>query len=51
VPQFSIHRGRLQGVLRDAVIERLGHNSLFYARATCSRHSHKRREGLRPVSR
>ncbi|NNJ76334.1 MAG: flavin-dependent oxidoreductase [Anderseniella sp.] len=24
VPQFSIHRGRLQGVLRDAVIERLG---------------------------
>src|SRR6476619_5514859 len=24
VPQFSIHRGHLQGVLRDAVIERLG---------------------------
>jgi 5-methylphenazine-1-carboxylate 1-monooxygenase len=24
VPQFSIHRGKLQGVLRDAVIERLG---------------------------
>jgi len=24
VPQFSIHRGRLQGVLRDAVVERLG---------------------------
>ena len=24
MPQFSIHRGRLQGVLRDAVIERLG---------------------------
>jgi 2-polyprenyl-6-methoxyphenol hydroxylase-like FAD-dependent oxidoreductase/quercetin dioxygenase-like cupin family protein len=24
VPQFSIHRGVLQGVLRDAVIERLG---------------------------
>ena len=24
VPQFSIHRGRLQGVIRDAVIERLG---------------------------
>jgi 5-methylphenazine-1-carboxylate 1-monooxygenase len=24
VPQFSIHRGALQGVLRDAVIERLG---------------------------
>ena len=24
VPQFSIHRGRLQGVIREAVIERLG---------------------------
>ena len=24
VPQFSIHRGRLQGVLRDAVVERSG---------------------------
>ena len=24
VPQFSIHRGRLQGVIRDAVVERLG---------------------------
>ncbi len=24
MPQFSIHRGRLQGVLRDAVAERLG---------------------------
>src|SRR5262245_34505237 len=24
VPQFSIHRGRLQGVLRDAAIDRLG---------------------------
>ncbi len=24
VPQFSIHRGRLQGVIRDAVAERLG---------------------------
>jgi 2-polyprenyl-6-methoxyphenol hydroxylase-like FAD-dependent oxidoreductase len=24
VPQFSIHRGRLQGVIRDAVTERLG---------------------------
>jgi 5-methylphenazine-1-carboxylate 1-monooxygenase len=24
VPQFSIHRGALQGVLRDAVLERLG---------------------------
>ena len=28
IPQFSIHRGRLQGVLRDAVIERLGPDSI-----------------------
>ncbi|TCR64974.1 flavin-dependent oxidoreductase [Bosea sp. BK604] len=28
VPQFSIHRGRLQGVIRDAVIERLGPHAL-----------------------
>ncbi|MEM7633662.1 MAG: flavin-dependent oxidoreductase [Pseudomonadota bacterium] len=28
MPQFSIHRGRLQGVLRDAVIERLGPNAI-----------------------
>ena len=28
VPQFSIHRGRLQGVLRDAVIERLGRKAI-----------------------
>lgn len=28
VPQFSIHRGRLQGVLRDAVIERLGPDAI-----------------------
>jgi 2-polyprenyl-6-methoxyphenol hydroxylase-like FAD-dependent oxidoreductase len=28
VPQFSIHRGRLQSVLRDAVIDRLGHAAL-----------------------
>jgi 2-polyprenyl-6-methoxyphenol hydroxylase-like FAD-dependent oxidoreductase len=28
VPQFSIHRGHLQGVLRDAVITRLGHERL-----------------------
>jgi len=28
VPQFSIHRGRLQGVLRDAVIARLGRASI-----------------------
>lgn len=28
MPQFSIHRGRLQGVLRDAVIERLGPDAI-----------------------
>ncbi len=28
VPQLSIHRGRLQGVLRDAVIERLGPDAI-----------------------
>ena len=28
VPQFSIHRGRLQGVLRDAVVERLGDDAI-----------------------
>jgi len=29
VPQFSIHRGHLQGVLRDAVIDRLGRTALY----------------------
>ncbi len=28
VPQFSIHRGRLQCVIRDAVVERLGENAI-----------------------
>lgn len=28
VPQFSIHRGRLQGVIRDAVVERLSPDAL-----------------------
>ena len=28
VPQFSIHRGRLQGVIRDAVVERLGPDAI-----------------------
>ena len=32
VPQFSIHRGILQGVLRDAVIERLGVASIATGR-------------------
>jgi 2-polyprenyl-6-methoxyphenol hydroxylase-like FAD-dependent oxidoreductase/quercetin dioxygenase-like cupin family protein len=29
VPQFSIHRGALQGVLRDAVVERLGSDAIL----------------------
>ena len=28
VPQFSIHRGHLQGVLREAVLERLGRKAI-----------------------
>ncbi len=32
VPQFSIHRGALQGVLRDAVIERLGRDAISSGR-------------------
>jgi 2-polyprenyl-6-methoxyphenol hydroxylase-like FAD-dependent oxidoreductase/quercetin dioxygenase-like cupin family protein len=32
VPQFSIHRGALQGVLRDAVIERLGPEAICTSR-------------------
>jgi 2-polyprenyl-6-methoxyphenol hydroxylase-like FAD-dependent oxidoreductase/mannose-6-phosphate isomerase-like protein (cupin superfamily) len=32
VPQFSIHRGALQGVLRDAVIERLGAGAISTGR-------------------
>src|SRR3984893_12901324 len=28
VPQFSIHRGHLRGVLRDAVIEQLGRKAI-----------------------
>src|SRR5581483_1270638 len=28
VPQFSIHRGRLQGVIHQAVVERLGHDAI-----------------------
>ena len=31
-PQFSIHRGALQGVLRDAVIQRLGPEAICTAR-------------------
>ncbi len=33
MPQFSIHRGRLQGVLRDAVIERLGAGAIITGHA------------------
>lgn len=32
VPQFSIHRGMLQGVLRDAVVQRLGENAIATSR-------------------
>ncbi len=32
VPQFSIHRGTLQGVLRDAVLERLGAGAIATGR-------------------
>jgi 2-polyprenyl-6-methoxyphenol hydroxylase-like FAD-dependent oxidoreductase/quercetin dioxygenase-like cupin family protein len=32
VPQFSIHRGALQGVLRDAVVERLGPDAICTGR-------------------
>lgn len=32
VPQFSIHRGALQGVLRDAVIQRLGAEAISTGR-------------------
>ncbi len=32
VPQFSIHRGALQGVLRDAAIERLGPDAIHTGR-------------------
>jgi 2-polyprenyl-6-methoxyphenol hydroxylase-like FAD-dependent oxidoreductase/quercetin dioxygenase-like cupin family protein len=32
VPQFSIHRGVLQGVLRDAVLERLGPDAISTGR-------------------
>ena len=32
-PQFSVHRGRLQGLLYDAVIERLGASSIRTAHA------------------
>jgi 2-polyprenyl-6-methoxyphenol hydroxylase-like FAD-dependent oxidoreductase len=36
VPQFSIHRGHLQGVLRDAVIERLGRKAIHTGHAFTS---------------
>ena len=32
VPQFSIHRGALQGVLRDAVVERMGSQVIHTSR-------------------
>jgi 2-polyprenyl-6-methoxyphenol hydroxylase-like FAD-dependent oxidoreductase len=36
MPQFSIHRGRLQGVLKDAVIERLGPDAIRTGHACVS---------------
>ncbi|MFL4975660.1 MAG: flavin-dependent oxidoreductase [Microvirga sp.] len=42
VPQFSIHRGRLQGVIRDAVIERLGADAV---RTGCRLGSFRQDEG------
>ncbi|MGH2877088.1 MAG: FAD-dependent monooxygenase, partial [Solirubrobacteraceae bacterium] len=36
VPQFSIHRGVLQGVLRDAVLERLGPEAICTSRRLVS---------------
>jgi 2-polyprenyl-6-methoxyphenol hydroxylase-like FAD-dependent oxidoreductase/mannose-6-phosphate isomerase-like protein (cupin superfamily) len=36
VPQFSIHRGALQGVLRDAVLERLGSDAISTGRRLAS---------------
>ncbi|WP_425073477.1 flavin-dependent oxidoreductase [Sagittula sp. S175] len=32
VPQFSIHRGRLQKVIHDAVVDRLGHKAVHVGR-------------------
>src|SRR3954453_9938225 len=42
VPQFSIHRGRLQGVIRDAVTERLGADAV---RTGCRLGSFRQDEG------
>ncbi|HEX8167698.1 MAG TPA: flavin-dependent oxidoreductase [Beijerinckiaceae bacterium] len=42
VPQFSIHRGRLQGVIRDAVRERLGDGAV---RTGCRLGSFRQDEG------
>ncbi len=36
VPQFSIHRGALQGVLRDAVVQRLGPDAIRTSRRLSS---------------
>src|SRR5262245_59409418 len=36
VPQFSIHRGHLQGALRDAAIERLGRKAIHTGHAFSS---------------
>ena len=49
VPQYSIHRGKLQGVLRDAVIARLGGPP--FRRATVSTISPSRRRAWWQASR
>src|SRR3954470_1597111 len=42
VPQFSIHRGRLQGIIREAVRERLGEGAV---RTGCRLGSYRQDEG------
>ena len=51
VPQFSIHRGRLQGVIREAVMERLGAGAMPHrlpARRLPSGRGRRHRLVLRP---
>ncbi|MEM6761989.1 MAG: flavin-dependent oxidoreductase [Pseudomonadota bacterium] len=44
VPQFSIHRGRLQGLLHQAVLERLGENAVVPDRRLA--HHSQTRDGV-----
>ena len=48
VPQFSIHRGRLQGVLHEAALERIGEGDI--APATGSWRSRTTAKAPRPAS-